>query len=343
MSYLEEFRDLLLLSWSIDKDKSKIIHLFNASHEHLPESLASHYTTGDYASLYESLLQELLSFYSKELPNPISLLDLISQGAPFTSIPCSFKHDPLHHYFDNVCAPGSLVEFVGASGTGKTQLALQLALYTVLPTELGGLNASVLYICTQESFPFKRFFDLLQHRFTTMPDSLALQLGSRILVHHIGDLTTQDLFIRYHLPAFVQRFHQEDPLQEQVDAIRLLVFDSIAHHVRSETHDGSMILAMNHAWSLVFKSLASQYQFCFLSLNQVTQKIGNNPLENLPVIPSLGLSWSYCLHARFMFSRSIVPPMTRSIKRIFSPLSLPLPLDISFDIDYSGIHGLTTL
>ncbi|XP_057808256.1 uncharacterized protein LOC131022751 [Salvia miltiorrhiza] len=54
----------------------------------------------------------------------------------------------------------TLTEVVGESGTGKTQIALQLALNVQLPIVHGGLDASALYIYTDFSFPIKRLKQL---------------------------------------------------------------------------------------------------------------------------------------------------------------------------------------
>lgn len=264
----------------------------------------------------------------------------------------------LDAWFRHDLSVGNFIEFYGSSATGKTQFALQLSMMTTLPPALGGLDARVLYLCTQESFPFKRFFQLLDHKIpkSMLQEASISEYGERVLVHHIGDLLTQDHFITVQLPAFfealsVARWQDSD---EEIEnnlklPVKLIVIDSIANHVRSETHEGSMIASMNVAWASQLKELALQYNLLVLSLNQVTQKPSTE--EGLGgLYPSLGLSWSYGLHARFYLQRS--DPMStglirRKIRRIFSDLSLEdtssFPEeDLLFSIDATGIitdHG----
>ncbi|CBI17834.3 unnamed protein product, partial [Vitis vinifera] len=56
----------------------------------------------------------------------------------------------------------SITELVAESGSGKTQLCLQLVLSAQLPTSLGGLAASSLYIHSEFPFPSRRLQQLSQ-------------------------------------------------------------------------------------------------------------------------------------------------------------------------------------
>lgn len=54
---------------------------------------------------------------------------------------------------------GSFTELLGLSGSGKTQLCLQLCASVQIPTVLGGLSSEALYVDTNANFTVERFKD----------------------------------------------------------------------------------------------------------------------------------------------------------------------------------------
>ena len=56
---------------------------------------------------------------------------------------------------------GKITEIYGESGSGKTQIALQLALNAQLPQRLNGTRKKSIYICTENSFPIKRMNQMI--------------------------------------------------------------------------------------------------------------------------------------------------------------------------------------
>ncbi len=59
---------------------------------------------------------------------------------------------------------GAVTEFVGEFGTGKTQLAHQLAVTVQLPEDKGGLKAKAVYIDTEGTFRPERIIQIAQHK-----------------------------------------------------------------------------------------------------------------------------------------------------------------------------------
>lgn len=55
-----------------------------------------------------------------------------------------------------------ITELTGQSGSGKTQVGLQLALRAQLPKHLGGFGKSVAYICTESQFPTARLQQMVK-------------------------------------------------------------------------------------------------------------------------------------------------------------------------------------
>nr|XP_054767459.1 DNA repair protein XRCC2-like [Lytechinus pictus] len=67
--------------------------------------------------------------------------------------------------------PGDVVEVYGSSGSGKTELLLNLTATCVLPEQwkgidIGGLGTSVVFVDTDHQFSMLRLFALLEHKVT---------------------------------------------------------------------------------------------------------------------------------------------------------------------------------
>lgn len=57
-----------------------------------------------------------------------------------------------------------ITEIVGASGSGKSQLCMQLALNVQMSRKEGGLERGAAYICTEGPFPSGRIHEMAEHR-----------------------------------------------------------------------------------------------------------------------------------------------------------------------------------
>ncbi|XP_027189077.1 DNA repair protein XRCC3 homolog [Cicer arietinum] len=209
----------------------------------------------------------------------------------------------------------SVTELVAESGSGKTQICLQLVLSAQLPPSHGGLSSSSLYIHTEFPFPIRRLKQL-----------------SRIFISsHSELLGSSDPCDR----VFLRGVHSAD---EFVDAmpeieffltywkarllpVRVIVVDSIAALFRSDFENSSLDLRKRS--SLFFKisgglkSLAERFGLAVLVTNQVVDFIGedeglNNGMRignfselyssGRRVCPALGLSWANCVNSRFFLS-----------------------------------------
>nr|XP_038969313.1 DNA repair protein XRCC3 isoform X2 [Rattus norvegicus] len=84
----------------------------------------------------------------------------------------------------------------GRSSAGKTQLALQLCLAVQFPRQYGGLEAGAVYICTEDAFPSKRLWQLieqLQELRTDVPGEVTqkIRFGNHIFIEHAADVVTE--------------------------------------------------------------------------------------------------------------------------------------------------------
>lgn len=115
-----------------------------------------------------------------------------------------------------------ITEIFGESSTGKTQLLLQLSLAVQLPQELGGLSGKCVYITTEGDLPTNRVAGILESQ----------ENFHHIAVHQeniftvtCNDLASQEHIVNVQLPIL---------LEQNNGKIRLVIIDSISHHMRVE-------------------------------------------------------------------------------------------------------------
>ncbi len=111
----------------------------------------------------------------------------------------------------------AITEFSGEFGTGKTQLAHQIAVNVQMPVAQGGLGGEVVYIDTESTFRPERIVDMAKG--AGLDPAAALQ---RIHVARAYNSNHQMLLVQR-----AQELAREKP-------IRLLVVDSLTSHFRSE-------------------------------------------------------------------------------------------------------------
>ena len=178
---------------------------------------------------------------------------------------------------------GELTEFCGAPGLGKTQLAVQLAVATSIPSSLGGVEGEAVYIDTEGSFVASRARDIAQglqghlDKLNRKRGSAAADASSPphprpsvesmlrgIHVFRVFDVVEQLSVVR-HLPHFLSSHPR----------VRLLVIDSIAFHFRrgfeGDFSSRARLLA-NLAQQLL--ALAAKHRLAVVAINQVTTRIG---------------------------------------------------------------------
>lgn len=113
--------------------------------------------------------------------------------------------------------PKSITEFYGEFTTGKTQLCMQLALNTVLPPELGGLGAEVVYIDTEGSFRPERIVQMVD----------GLDISAEVVLNKILVGRSHNTNIQMQLTNNILQIAQNRN-------IKLVIVDSLTSNFRSE-------------------------------------------------------------------------------------------------------------
>ncbi len=116
----------------------------------------------------------------------------------------------------------ALTEFYGEFGSGKTQVAHQLAVNVQLPLDLGGLNGSVIIIDTENTFRPERIKD--------MSDAAGVDFDEALKHIHIARAYNSN-----HQILLVDKAEKlAEELKETEKPVRLLIIDSATAHFRSE-------------------------------------------------------------------------------------------------------------
>jgi DNA repair protein RadA len=116
----------------------------------------------------------------------------------------------------------AITEFYGEFGSGKTQIAHQLAVNVQIPPEKGGLNGSVVIIDTENTFR--------PERIQNMAEGAGLDYAAVLQNIHIARAYNSN-----HQILLVDKAEKlAEELKETEKPVRLLIIDSATAHFRSE-------------------------------------------------------------------------------------------------------------
>lgn len=233
-----------------------------------------------------------------------------------------------------------ITELSGESATGKTQFGLQVSLTAQLPLQEGGLNGGTLYICTEDAFPSKRLYQMIQNFASRqgIKSCSYSNFGDNIFIEHVADYDGL-------MDCLTKKAH----VLLSSGAVKLLVLDSVAAHFRSDYDSHEMYRRaqhINNLGTLLYK-LSQLYHVPVVAINQVTSSMN---CDGAQLIPSLGLAWSNYVTTRIMLSRTDrsvtiqqdsargpLETIIREIEIVFAPhlQSMIIP----YVIDHEGMKG----
>ena len=222
---------------------------------------------------------------------------------------------------------GAVVEIVGESNCGKTQLCLQLLLSSQWAPQRGGLGGRSLYIHTEHDGPLRRLRELAE--FHADKGFVEPDACDRIFVEKCGESAPALLGVLVRARALLRRFERTEA------PVRLLIVDSIANlfrdfgearnaaanndsdgHVRRVAIDRSRML---YQIARTLRQYAAEFGVCVVVTNHVVDRIaesgsheaqraaGGRPLASSgrEVLPSLGLPWAQCIQGRYFVGRTL--------------------------------------
>ncbi|KAJ1651745.1 DNA repair protein rhp57 [Dispira simplex] len=244
-----------------------------------------------------------------------------------------------------------ITELSGGSASGKTQLCLQLCLTVQLPRSLGGLAGSAIYFSTEDAFPSRRLFDMIDafrtryapYRSTSW-DPATHPWGEQVLLSHLPDLETQEHLLLFQLPVLLAKH-----------SVKLVVIDSITANYRSESLEAQPQGTSSYYYAdrlqglfrlaQRLKSLSEICGVAIVCINQVSDLVldidhstavprpistpWTHPyhpiIQRLGKQPALGLGWSHCVNMRIMLWRGDPLLSVTSIPNSNSPTTFQSP------------------
>lgn len=216
----------------------------------------------------------------------VTVRDLIERDSVKSTF--STGDDKLDRILKNGIPLNSLIEISGGSSTGKSHFLMTLAATVQLPLEFGGLGLSLLgdendssssetenpikvvYITTESRLETKRltqiidvFKDLLQEN--GIENSKFFPSLNNVLTPSlvISDLEYQDHMIFIQLPQMLKCSNGK---------IKLVVIDSITHHIRAELTNYYEREAYINKIGNFLQHLIKTYNITIIVANQVTDK-----------------------------------------------------------------------
>lgn len=231
-----------------------------------------------------------------------------------------FNAESLDNITDGIDT-GSITEIYGLSGSGKTQICLQLALNCQLPINLGGLDGKVIYISTEKLIPIQRLQQLANVMREKYKDCASIPFLDNIFVYEFNSTKSLEKFVFEDLGKI---------LEKDKENVKLLIIDSIAGIYRIEMNylERARSICRNFRH---MQRLATKYNFAVLATNQVSCKITKLKSTN---IPAIGQTWTSMITTRFYISKTNhvhrENNQTFAIRKIYRVLSPRLPRSTAF-------------
>lgn len=165
-----------------------------------------------------------------------------------------------------------ITEIFGESSTGKSQLLMQLSLTVQLPLEKYGLNGKCVFITTECDLTTQRIQQMLEENPSYKGHDVSLD---NIFTVTCNDLTTQEHILDVQLPILLDRNR---------NSIKLIIIDSISHHLRVELENTSIRNSQVNrfyierlAEKLLY--LTNKYNLSVVVANQVGNKLLSENVE----------------------------------------------------------------
>lgn len=274
----------------------------------------------------------------------------LSKELSAKSIPTGCKH--LDKTLNGGIRMGTVTEISGNSGSGKTQLSLQLAINSVLPSPLGTISGHVLWISTKRSiFPQRvehlvdNYVNIWQCQETKMFDKK--RVTKEVLLKKIHHVLALDLvkFIAavYQLKSFIENNPEtvSEPLRSFVKLrwqvffpqVRLIVIDSFSTFFR-DLEPSNRIRVM-YELLFVLENITDNEECAVVLVNEFATQITYS--DSSPDKPALGDAFHHRVQHRIVLGQADDRKsfFAQIRKNLFSGPSL-----VKFQITKNGVCDL---
>ncbi|MBP2133914.1 DNA repair protein RadA [Methanomicrobium sp. W14] len=175
--------------------------------------------------------------------------------------------------FDELLGGGletmSIIEFYGEFGSGKSQISHQMAVNAQLPEDVGGLNGSVVYVDTENTFRPERIRQMVEG----LELDMEIPAAEEFLEHiHVAEAFSSD-----HQMLLVDSIRElASELRDSEKPVRLVIVDSLMAHFRAE-YSGRGTLSVRqqklNKYMYDLAKIAREYN----SVVVVTNQVQSNP------------------------------------------------------------------
>ncbi|TIA96890.1 hypothetical protein E3P94_03046 [Wallemia ichthyophaga] len=209
----------------------------------------------------------------------------------------------------------SLLEIVGASSVGKSQLTMQSLVTVQLPFEEGGLDARAILIHASKAPPTERLSTIAR---TYFPGSHPNDILSNISLLHVRDFQCLQHALDFFIPRFLVDGTKSKP-------VRLIAVDSLGELSRQFDSNAHGLAQRNASLLRVVdscKRLIHKYRLSLVVVNGVSEAIQENQIATMNSYgvqsrafsgqsvhstkqAQLGLIWAHNVQTRLMLVRTL--------------------------------------
>ncbi|KAI8468651.1 MAG: RAD51C protein [Monoraphidium minutum] len=200
-------------------------------------------------------------------------------------------------------AAGSVTEFCGVPGVGKTQLGIQLAVNAQIPRLLGGRGGKAVYIDTEGSFMADRAVDIASATVRHISGA-ARANGDPAHISEAEKFTVQsvlDGILYFRVQDHTQQLaliRTLDALLASIPEVALVVIDSVTFHFRQDWPDAGLRSRLLAGVAQDAAALAEGRHLAVVFMNQVTTKVVGGGPDGGVLVPALGESWGQASSTR---------------------------------------------
>uniref|UniRef100_A0A2M4BVK0 DNA repair protein RAD51 homolog 3 n=1 Tax=Anopheles marajoara TaxID=58244 RepID=A0A2M4BVK0_9DIPT len=243
---------------------------------------------------------------------------------------------------------GVITEVCGASGSGKTQLCLQLSVSVQIPRVLGGLEGRVAYLDTKYGFSPKRLHEMgracIEH---CVKLTRARNKNPAELLADFTEESILDNVLYAHVQTTSHIFEVIAELQSKLfqrEKIRLIVIDSLSFLLRNTIKNSLERVQRAHEILTLLHKLTHRFGCAAVITNDLTTILPRKPTPNADplIVPTLGDSHSHKINQRIVLGRTESSHDSRHDgshvalieKCLFSPR-----VSVAFRIEREGIRS----
>ena len=258
-----------------------------------------------------SRLLEEVRASGRAAPRQVSARELLAASASLVPVVtfCRSLDDAL----GGGVAPRSVLEVVGAPGTGKTQLCLQVCVDAAIPVEFHGPGGGAVYVDADGSFSPERCAaiarEMVRH-VKRLARRKRPREGREAPAETPGEAAARAAAAKLDVDAVLEGITVFRALDHadvfhalaRAEALcadggcKVLVVDSVAAHLRSLDVDVGGRARLLARLSLDLAAIANRHDVAVLVTNQLTTKLhaGNQ------ILPALGEAWSHAPDLRVL-------------------------------------------